>query len=338
MRRPETPDEIAVVTINWNRSDLTLRCLEALRRSRGAAWRLIIVDNASTDDSLLRLRDLGDDVTLIESPNNGGWTGGNNVGIRAALKAGYRHIFVLNNDAFVEPDTLRVLLETKADLGGDAILGPIHMDGSGEHFDYLGSAIDPETGLSTYLANDAQTASALPPLIETSTIKGAGIFVDAAHFERLGLFDDRLYLNFDETDWCFRAREAGYRLRMVKGARIRHLGSATIGGNDSPLQIYFMTRNGLLFAEMHCTLKQRWRLLRVQFWQATHAWALRNPVDTAHSNARRRLGMLFSNDSRAAAYRLGLLHYLRRRFGDCPAIVRAWNREADHARVKPSAV
>ena len=324
---PQSADAIAVVTVNWNRWDLTLRCLEALRRSKGAAWRLVIVDNGSTDDSLQHLRGRGDDAILIESPINGGWTGGNNLGVRAALAAGYRHIFVLNNDAFVEPDTLRVLMEVKAEVG-DAIIGPIHTDEFGQGLDYLGDTIDPTTGLSIPVSVDAAIPQILPRLIETSAIKGAGIFIDASQFARLGFFDDRFYLNFDETDWCFRARAAGFGLHMVTSAQIRHLGSASIGGRHSPLQTYFMTRNGLLFSEKHCTLKQRWRLFREQFWDATARWSQRNPAMASQSNLKQRLGMIFSRDGHDAAYRLGVIHYLLRRFGDCPPIVRQWNRQA----------
>ncbi|WP_309646290.1 glycosyltransferase, partial [Phenylobacterium sp.] len=81
--RPAAPPDlgVAVVTVNWNGWRDTLACLAALRGSRGAAWRLIIVDNASTDDSRSHLSDLGDDVTTLWAPTNGGWTGGNNIGV-----------------------------------------------------------------------------------------------------------------------------------------------------------------------------------------------------------------------------------------------------------------
>jgi GT2 family glycosyltransferase len=317
-----TDQKIAVVTVNWNRPDLTLRCLEALQRTVGAQWRLYIVDNASTDDSVQRLENLGEIVTLIQAKSNGGWTGGNNLGVRRALADGYRNVLLLNNDAFVEPATLANLLAAKGGKEGEAILGPIHLDGAGEAFDFVGTDDNPETGLYVAKSVQSEAVAALPEIIPTSSIKGAGILADALHFERVGLFDERFYLNFDETDWCYRARKLGFPLAMVKAARIHHLGSATIGGFLSPLQSYFMTRNVLLFSERHCTLRQRSRLIRWIYWDARRDLPGLQPE---------RRGWLWrawrSKDLLSSAWRRGIVDYVFRRFGDCPAMIRKWNNE-----------
>ena len=78
MAAPPTPssDTVAVVVINWNGWRHSLSCIESLRRSQDTDWRLYLVDNASTDESLSHLTDLGDNVVVIRSPKNGGWTGG----------------------------------------------------------------------------------------------------------------------------------------------------------------------------------------------------------------------------------------------------------------------
>lgn len=124
--------------------------MAALRRSCNADWHLFIVDNASTDDSVERLTGLGDDVSLIRSPTNGGWTGGNNLGIEAALSARYDWLFILNNDAFVEPDTLELLpaeATAQAAREGWPVLGPIHRGSHASDYDFIGSATDPRTGI-----------------------------------------------------------------------------------------------------------------------------------------------------------------------------------------------
>lgn len=311
-------DAIAVVTVNWNGWRMTMQCLASLRESRDVDWHLIIVDNASSDDSLPHLRDLGDDVTLIESPVNGGWTGGNNLGVEWALAAGYRWLFILNNDALVEAETMARLLQVSR-AHKEAVLGPIHLDGTGVAFDFVGTTLNPRTGLPLWRSVDAAEVAALPDLIETSTIKGAGLFAPGEYFERVGPFEERFYLNFDETDWCYRARELGLRLLMVKSARIRHLGSASIGGMTSPLQSYFLARNSLLFAERHCTVMQRWRLLRELYWDARDL-----PRDDPS-----RAGWVWRFVSRPSAaqeaFRRGIADYVLRRFGECPPGIRALN-------------
>ena len=148
--RPTSAAEakIAVIVVNWNGWRYTLDCLASLRKSDTTNWHLIVVDNASTDDSALRLKDLGDEVTVLHAPVNGGWTGGNNLGVRHALDNGYDFLFVLNNDALVLSNTIRSLCETFDTLSDQfPLLGPVHLKGDGVRYDFIGADVDSETGL-----------------------------------------------------------------------------------------------------------------------------------------------------------------------------------------------
>jgi GT2 family glycosyltransferase len=314
------PARIAVVTVNWNGWQNSLACLEALRAGTGPDWHFFLVDNASQDDSLAHLSDLGKDVTLIKSPINGGWTGGNNIGVKRALDNGHQFIFLLNNDAFVEPDTLSVLMtHFSKDAERMPVLGPVHKDPGRQQYNFLGAAADAATGLWMRPTEGSQTSD-LNESFETSWIKGAGIFIHRRHFEKLGLFDDRFFLNFDEIDWCYRARKAGYPLLMVRDAIINHVGYVSMGETTSPMQTYFMKRNGLLFAEKHLSNAQRVALLRKYWWDARDI----------PRNVPRRLWLLHflvARSSPTRAFRRGMLDYLFRRFGDCPAVVRQWQRD-----------
>ena len=321
------PHSIAVVTINWNGWANTLGCLDALRAGHPSNWHLFIVDHASTDDSLARLTGLGDDVTLIPSATNGGWTGGNNLGVSKALAAGFEWLFILNNDAFVEPDTLERLLaeaRTQAERGAWPVLGPVHRGDELHDYDFVGSVTDPKTGIPIWI--DAALHPDLPArLTPTSYVSGAGIFVNRRHFEQIGLFDDRFYLNFDDTDWCRRASALGFPLLMLADATIRHIGSASIGGRQSPLQTYFMTRNRMLFAEKHCSWRERLRLARRYVWQARELTGQDNVFGWLPR-------LLQARDGAAAAFRTGLLDYVGRRFGDCPDAVRRWQSAASRSQ------
>jgi len=322
-------ETVAVVTINWNGWRHTRECLAALRASRGARWHLYLVDNGSTDDSLAHLGGLGDDVTLIEAGANLGWTGGNNLGVRHALARGHERIFLLNNDAFVLPDTLERLLAAAREAEGMAgegaaappVLGPVHKGVGGPDYDFSVAAFDPRTGVPAWRTDAGAEGAPARPLIETAYVSGAAILTHRRHFEAVGPFDDRFYLNFDDTDWCVRAARAGFALLMVPDAAIGHVGSASIGGRESPLQTYFLTRNRLLFAEKHCTTVQRLRLLRRCIWQAR---ALGDDGAPGHWSVR----LWRARDGRMAAFRRALLDYALRRFGDCPPEVRRWHAAA----------
>jgi GT2 family glycosyltransferase len=311
---PALPDGIAVITINWNGWRHTLNCLASLRRSEGPPWHLYIVDNASTDDSLAHLTDLGEDVTLIRSPVNGGWTGGNNLGLRHALDAGHQRFFLLNNDAAVRPDTLARLTDVLAAFGDDQpLLGPVHRTFDDDGYNFVGAKLDERSGLPVQDPPWNLRHEQLPELRESAYIRGAALLMTRAHLERIGGFDDAFYLNYDETDWCFRARKLGIGAVMVRDAVILHLECAALGGADSPLNLYFKTRNLMLFAERHCTTRQRLSAL-LKIMRQTRNFCGKRPSWP--------LSLLVGRSSTMVAMRSGLRDYALRRFGDCPARIR----------------
>ena len=304
---------LAIVTVNWNGADNTLRCLRALRSSAAPRWHLYIVDNASTDGSADRLDGLGDDVTMLRSDKNGGWTGGNNAGIRVALDAGHDRILILNNDAFVRSDTIGRLLEHARARDDLPVLGPVHR-GVGQHsYDFDKAHRDPKTQIPHWASSTESDSDDSHLLVDTAYISGAAMLVHRDHVEQVGLLDERFFLNFDDTDWCARAAAAGFPLLMARDAAIDHVGSASIGGRRSPLQAYFLARNRLLYAEKHTRMLSRLRLARRYLWEAR---------SMARGSALRLIAQ--PADLVAAAFRRGVLDYALRRFGDCPAIVREW--------------
>lgn len=301
------PAAVGVVTVNWNGWRDTLACLEALRTTRGVAWRLYIVDNASTDDSREHLSNLGDDVTLISSPVNGGWTGGNNTGISHALAAGHEHILVLNNDAFVQPDTLAAFLAAHADAP-DAILGGVQRTDDGSLKGAVGNRRNPRTGVMTWLPIEELG----PPqngLVATASVIGTALFVHRRVYQAIGPFDDDFYLYYDESDWCMRGAKLGHASFVVERAGIRHIGAASTGGRSSPLVTYFMTRNSLLFVQRHGTWRQLLTLARTIV-----GGILRDTRAAEHG--------ISTADVQVRARVRGVLDYMLRRFGDCPASVR----------------
>jgi len=304
---------VGVVTVNWNGWRDTLACLEALRTTQGVAWRLYIVDNASTDDSREHLSNLGDDVTLISSPVNGGWTGGNNTGISHALTAGHEHILVLNNDAFVQPDTLAAFLAAHAGAP-DAILGGVQRTDDGSLKGAVGNRRNPRTGVMTWLPIEDLG----PPengLVPTASVIGTALFVHRRVYQAIGPFDDDFYLYYDESDWCMRGAKLGHASFVVERAGIRHIGAASTGGRSSPLVTYFMTRNSLLFVQRHGTWRQLLTLTR----------SILGGILKDLRSAERGwwpLGLLTTSDIQLRARLRAVLDYLLRRFGDCPASVR----------------
>ena len=315
--RAATAGRIGIVVVNWNGWQDTLACVASLRALDYEDRHIYVVDNASTDDSVARLQDLGDGITLIRSNTNTGWSGGNNLGLRAALQDGCDCFWLVNNDVTVSHDSLSELVRAAGAHGSEyGFLGClVEYAEPSDWYQYAGTTVDDEHGLPAKQARLRSELAQPPDLIDVHYVYGCALFVHRRVIDDIGLIDDRYYLNYDETDWCYRGATAGWKSAIVTRASVRHKGSATIGGSESPLNVYFMTRNALLFTRLHARPAQHRRLLldtlRQMRWDAGK-----------ESGAHWTVALLRPGSALLRARMLAVRDYLLRRFGECPAAVR----------------
>ena len=295
--------------VNWNGWQYTIEACRSLDRSAYRDFRIIIVDNASTDDSLAQLRAAIPEADIIANPINAGFSGGCNVGMRSAMELGCAYIFLLNNDATVEEQTISKLVAASKAHNDNALLGSVlvHMDS--EKYQFFGSRRGSVLDQSEYFLAPADLHLLQQDAIETDFIIGAALFLPVKVLEKTGLFDERYFLNYEETDLCRRAYKLGMRAFVIPGSVVRHHGSATIGPYRAPLQLYFLTRNALLFTKTHgsrrelrASLKSR---LAVFYWNVRRSWEA---------------GVILDLPTRGMLQ--GLWDFYRQRFGDCPPSIR----------------
>jgi GT2 family glycosyltransferase len=321
---------VAIVVLNWNGVDDTIVCLNSLAALTYPNFSAVVVDNGSTDDSLPRLRRYTAcyPLTLIETGRNLGFAGGNNVGIKRALKDGADYVLLLNNDTEVDPGMLDAFVAA-ADRFPDAgvFSGKIYFHSEPNRIWYAGAQWNPKNArfdlVGEGLLDDGATYSTT---CETGYACGCAFFLPAGRLREIGLLDEDFFLYFEETDWCYRAREAGHPSIFVPDAKLWHKVSVSFGGEGSPLALYFITRNRLLWAKRHANLNQRLRVhagvlgslfrrfvfplagtrLDGPFTPKAWWWSVRSAY----------------RDPRNVAFILGVRDYWLRRFGDCPDVVR----------------
>jgi len=173
----------------------------------------------------------------------------------------------------------------------------------------------------------------------TEAAIGCAMFFPADMLATVGFLDSRYFLLYEDSDWCFRGKSAGYRCLMVPKAHVWHKVSATIRGSDSPLPRYFTTRNRLLWAERHLPLGQRLRVWLTTLAEMLEPWSAALEVVSlalgrrnlrqaywASRGLRKEIARFRGSAHRRGlrdAYRLGVWHYMLRRFGDCPTHLRS---------------
>ena len=180
-------------------------CLESLfANTEGVDYEVIVVDNGSTDDSveLLRRYEAARKIRLMENKENVGYSRGKNQGF--AIARG-EYVYMLDSDALVDPGWLEKVVEA-AD--------------SDERIAAVGS----------YLYHPTEKAPADERVLDKMTVGGAGMLIKKKALDKIGYLDAGNFSPYygEEIDWCYRARNRGYRIVQANGSRVRHWGSVSI--------------------------------------------------------------------------------------------------------------
>ncbi len=286
--------ELAIIILNWNAAADTIRCVHNIATWKHIQPLMIVVDNASTDNSLELIGAECPGVHLICNKTNLGFGGGNNRGIEAALSRGDMPILLLNNDASIAEDDALRLLKT---LQGDeqtGFVGPLLFDA--EQKDKLLAAGSKNPAQHHHSHNHKLPAG--KPVRVVECIPGTVIMGRARVFRTVGLLDEAYFFGSEVADLCLLARQHGYLSLIDTRARAFHaLGRSSKFRNA--LYPYYIIRNRfLLIRKFH----QKWKIFFYSFW-------------TLYSLALSLKVQLNGEHSMAQSIRLGLLDGLRGRFG-----------------------
>lgn len=230
---------IAVIIVNFNAGAMIERCLAALDRQTYRDFRVIVVDNASTDGSADGIAARHPDVVLVPAGANLGFAAGNNLGLRHAGDADW--ILLLNPDAYAAPDCLERFVAA-AVAGGFDFFGcrmrladaPELLDGTGDVYHTSGVAWRRDHGVG------AATGAHEPGEIFAPC--AAAALYRRADFEAVGGFDERYFCYFEDIDLAFRLRLRGLRCSYVPDAVVDHVSSG-ITGKRSDFATYHGHRN-----------------------------------------------------------------------------------------------
>ena len=269
------PDPTVItVILNTNRRADTLAALASLARTTYPRHRVIVLDNASTDGSVEAIRAAYPQATVIELTENRGYAGNNNVGIRAALDQGADWVFVLNEDTIVDPNCLRALVDIGESAPDIGIVGPMvyHMD-EPEVIQSAGGVLGPDWS-SRHLGQNEPDRGQYPAPHAVDWISGCAILVRRAVIEQVGMLDERFFYYWEETEWCLRARRAGWRIVHVPQARLWHKGVQR-DYRPSPTVTYYHTRNRFLMMARHAAPWNVWLSVWVQTLRTLISWSIR---------------------------------------------------------------
>lgn len=225
---------VHIVTLNWNNYSDTASLLASLGQLSRGNCALVVVDNGSTDGSASQIRNAFPDVKVVETGRNLGFAGGCNAGIRYALSRGADFIWLLNNDTTADPAALQGLIVTAQstpEIGacGSAIYA---MDDPQRLQAWGGGHINFWLGRSRHFLHRVHQES-------LEFITGASMLIRREAIDDVGLLDEQFFMYWEDADFCFRLRRAGWKLGVAGDSRIWHKGSASVGKESARLDQYF---------------------------------------------------------------------------------------------------
>ena len=245
MTEPAPP--VTAVVLVYNRWGLLPRCLFALFGSTYPNLRVLVVDNGSSVPAPDGVRTLLDRCTVVRTPNNLGYAGGNNVGISRALDVGAELVLLINDDAYVATDCVEKLVAVMVADAAAGAVGPLVLDARDPGTIQSAGGVWSREQLRGLhrdrgVADRGQYDRALP----SDFVDGCCILLRASALHRVGPLDEGFFLYYEEAELCHRLRSAGYACVVVPWARVEHEGPRT-GTRGSPVTSYFSHRNRFLY-------------------------------------------------------------------------------------------
>ncbi|HEX8923669.1 MAG TPA: glycosyltransferase family 2 protein [Patescibacteria group bacterium] len=274
--------KIAVIIADFNQPQLTIGTISSLKKvnRKDLEIHVFLVENGSTPANLQVIKKSyknDDFVTVIYTAKNTGFSGGNNIGISRALKAGYDYCLLINNDTLVDPAFLKELLkpfETDSSIG---IVGPKIYFAPGHEFhknryssSQIGKIIWSAGGYidwnnvygKTYGIDEYDSGQYDQYRDDLQFISGCCLLVKSAVFEKIGLLSDNYFLYLEDVDFCYRTYLSKYKIAYQPTAVIWHINSGSTQSGGGSTHDYFLTRNRLLFGFRYAALRTKLALFR----------------------------------------------------------------------------
>ncbi len=264
MSAAPTAPHVAVVVLNFNGREDTLRCLDSLAASTWARLTTIVVDNASEQDIGPEVRERYPNAITFGTTSNLGFAGGMNVGVECAQAIGVDYVLLLNNDTIVDPRMVEKLVEVAEARPAAGIVSPLVLGlGTRDRVLSAGWAFDPRRGHPGRPSHAGECADGrLSGVEEIVATSGEAMLVSTSALAEVGRLDETLYLRLEDIDWSLRMRAAGRANYVALDARLWHAVSASSGGDHSPLSAYYHTRNMLVVCQRHAPLPRSRALAR----------------------------------------------------------------------------
>lgn len=245
---------IYIIVLNYNNPHDTIECLKSLNQLVYENYKILLVDNASTDNSNEVLnqymkKEVASRIVYIRSSINNGYAAGNNIGIKYALEQGdLDYVWIINNDTLVEPETLTLMLKKMKSDSNIGICGSkLVYSWDRTRIQGYGGTYNKWLARSRHITNLNELKAIDYPI-------GASMLVSRQFLEKVGPMCEDYFLYFEEMDWVIRGKKYGFKISCATDAVVYHKEGGSISGDKrkekvSKMGDFFSIRNRILFTK-----------------------------------------------------------------------------------------
>ena len=273
---------VSILIVNWNTCKLTCDCIRSVIDQTRCDYEIIVVDNASTDDSIEQIRLQFKDVTLIANEANIGFAAANNEAMKAAKG---QYLLLLNSDTVVLDGAIDKTIEF-ADKNPDAaVVGckALNSDMSLQCNCFMFPSLLNMFLMSTYLykvfdrsrffGRERMSYWNYDTVRQVDVVTGCFMLVRREAIEAVGGMDESYFMYAEETDWCYRFKQAGYKVLYTPSASIIHFGGqsskkVSLMALQVHASVLFFIRKhkGRLQYAIGCLLTSLFFIVRLPVW------------------------------------------------------------------------
>ncbi len=241
---------MTVQVLHWRGLDKTRECLRSVLAIDYPNFGVLLVDNGSDTSDHKILKEEFAAIEVLTLDQNYGFAGGSNRGLQHAIDAGADLVWLINNDATVDPETLSGLVQIAVANPSAGALGALVVEGEEKNAPQVGVGAINYLKAKTYLRKLPVFEShggAVQTIHPCEWLSGSSLLLRSTALKKIGLFDERYYLYFEDVDLCLRLNKGGFACLLVPGSVVHHQGNASTQGGLSLWRAYYHTRNRLLF-------------------------------------------------------------------------------------------
>lgn len=273
---------ISVIIVHYNTDEETVACIKSLKRTKfiSGNFSVVVVDNGSPKVFDLPQDLQSENITILRSESNLGFTGGNNMGIHYAVERyNSEAIILLNSDTIVAPDCFQKLYEHSLNFPMAGMICPkiyfarnheFHHESytnemRGSVLWYAGGSIDWQHLVAFHRGVDEVDRGHFATQLKSDFATGCCVYIKREVLEKIGLLDKRFFLYLEDVDLSMSAKRFGYEMHFVNDAVVWHVNAGSSKGPGSILHTYYQTRNRLLLFYLYGNWKVRLTVVRLAF-------------------------------------------------------------------------